>query len=67
MLEDRVRTSRFIDANRRTVQPDDVVVDLGTGSGVLAVAAAQAGAKHVYAIEARPIAEVAERFLIRAW
>jgi precorrin-6B methylase 2 len=62
MLEDRVRTSRFIDAVRRTVRPGDVVVDLGTGSGVLAVAAAQAGAKRVYAIEVRPIAEVAARF-----
>jgi precorrin-6B methylase 2 len=62
MLEDRVRTSRFIDAIRRTVRPGDVVVDLGTGSGVLAVAAAQAGAKRVYAIEVRPIAEVAARF-----
>ena len=62
MLEDRVRTSRFIHAVRRTVRPGDVVVDLGTGSGVLAVAAAQAGAKRVYAIEVRPIAEVAARF-----
>jgi precorrin-6B methylase 2 len=61
MLEDRVRTLRFIRAIRRTVRSGDVVVDLGTGSGVLAVAAAQAGAKHVYAIEVRPIADVAAR------
>jgi precorrin-6B methylase 2 len=62
MLEDRVRTSRFIDAIRRTVRTGDVVVDIGTGSGVLAVAAAQAGAKRVYAVEVRPIAEVAAQF-----
>jgi precorrin-6B methylase 2 len=62
MLEDRIRTSRFIRAIRKTVRPGDVVVDLGTGSGVLAVAAAQAGAKQVYAIEVRPIAEFASRF-----
>jgi hypothetical protein len=62
MLEDRVRTSRFIEAIRRTVRPGDVVVDVGTGSGVLAVAAAQAGAKRVYALEGQPIAEVAARF-----
>jgi protein arginine N-methyltransferase 1 len=62
MLEDRVRTSRFIQAIRQTVRPGDVVVDLGTGTGVLAVAAAQAGAKRVYAIEVRPIAEDAARF-----
>jgi len=66
MLEDRVRTSRFTDAIRRTVRPSDVVVDLGTGSGVLAVAAAQAGAKRVYAIEAGPTAEVAEKFFERS-
>jgi precorrin-6B methylase 2 len=62
MLEDRVRTSNFIDAIRRTVRPGDVVADLGTGSGVLSVAAAQAGARRVYAIEMRPIADVAARF-----
>src|SRR5215470_20289620 len=66
MLEDRIRTSRFIQAIRRTVQPGDVVVDLGTGSGILALAAAQAGAKRVYAIEVQPIAEVAARFFQRS-
>ena len=38
------------------------MVDVGTGSGVLAVAAAQAGAKRVYAIEVRPIADAAAKF-----
>ncbi|MFN8010168.1 MAG: 50S ribosomal protein L11 methyltransferase [Holophagaceae bacterium] len=61
MLEDRTRTSMFIEAIRRTVKPGDVVLDLGTGTGILALAAAQAGARHVYAIEARPIAETAAR------
>jgi hypothetical protein len=62
MLEDRARTSGFVGAIRSTVQPGDIVVDLGTGSGVLAVAAAQAGARRVYAIEVRPIATTAARF-----
>ena len=66
MLEDRVRTSSFIKAIRDTVRPDDVVVDVGTGSGILAVAAAQAGAKRVYAIEGRPVAEDAARFFQQA-
>ena len=43
------------------MRPDDVVLDIGTGSGVLAVAAARAGARRVYAVEASDIAEVAER------
>ena len=37
------------------------MLDIGTGSGVLAVAAARAGARRVYAVEASDIAEVAER------
>jgi len=61
MLNDRERTRRYLVAIRQTVQPGDVVVDLGTGSGVLAVAAAQAGASRVYAIEATVIARVARR------
>lgn len=51
MLNDTVRTQAFIEALRATVGPDDIVLDIGTGTGVLAIAAAQAGAAHVYAVE----------------
>ncbi|HEU0078353.1 MAG TPA: 50S ribosomal protein L11 methyltransferase [Longimicrobiaceae bacterium] len=61
MLNDRGRTSRFIRAVEEVVRPGDVVVDLGTGTGILAMAAARAGAKRVYAIEAGPIAGVAKQ------
>jgi len=78
MLNDVARTLAYIRAIRRVVTPDDVVLDLGTGTGVLAIAAAQSGARHVFAIESSRIAEtaaamfsgndVADRItLIRAW
>lgn len=59
MLNDRDRTSRPLAAIRETVRPGDIVLDIGTGTGVLAVAAARAGADHVYAIEATSIAGAA--------
>ncbi|HXO08562.1 MAG TPA: 50S ribosomal protein L11 methyltransferase, partial [Solirubrobacteraceae bacterium] len=49
MLHDDRRTTDYIAALREAVRPEDVVLDIGTGSGVLAIAAAQAGARHVYA------------------
>lgn len=59
MLDDRTRVERFLAAIRDVVRPGDVVLDLGTGIGVFAIAAAQAGARHVYAVEAGAIARLA--------
>ena len=61
MLHDDRRTGDYLAALAEAVRPGDVVLDIGTGSGVLAVAAARAGARRVYAVEASDIAEVAER------
>jgi precorrin-6B methylase 2 len=60
MLDDVVRTRGFIRAVESAVRPGDVVVEVGTGTGVLAMAAARAGAERVYAIEAGAIADLAE-------
>lgn len=60
MLQDKIRLSRFKEAIFQTVQPGDVVIDLGTGTGILAIWAAQAGAKKVYAIEESDVADVTE-------
>ena len=60
MLQDTARKRAFLDAIREVVRPDDVVLDLGTGSGILAVAAAQAGARQVYAVEPTNVIRIAE-------
>jgi len=55
MLNDHARTAGYLRAIRDGVREGDVVVDIGTGTGVLAAAAAQAGAHRVYALEVAPI------------
>ena len=40
----------------QTVEPDQNVADIGTGSGILAIAAIKLGAKHVDAVELDPTA-----------
>lgn len=60
MLRDRVR----IDAYRRAIERQvggRTVLDLGSGTGILAMFAARAGAKHVYAIEETSILDIAKQ------
>lgn len=59
LLVDEVRTTSFLRALLQQIRPGDVVVDLGTGTGVLSMFAVIAGASRVYAIEHGPMAEVA--------
>lgn len=59
MLADSVRVEQYAAAIRRHVSPGDVVVDLGTGTGFLAILAARQGAT-VYAIDHSEFLEVAE-------
>ncbi|PIA18298.1 S-adenosyl-L-methionine-dependent methyltransferase [Coemansia reversa NRRL 1564] len=60
MLCDHVRTSSYhsaITLNGPSLFRDRMVMDLGAGSGILSFFAVQAGAKHVYAVEASDMAD----------
>ena len=61
MLDDKVRMAAYRKAIFNTVKSGDLVADIGTGSGVLAFFAVQAGARKVYAIESGPIIDVAKK------
>ncbi|HYT66967.1 MAG TPA: 50S ribosomal protein L11 methyltransferase [Vicinamibacterales bacterium] len=58
-LADRSRVTRYERALHEVVRPGDVVVDLASGTGILALLACRAGAARVYAVEAEPIADLA--------
>ncbi|HHI3606189.1 TPA: 50S ribosomal protein L11 methyltransferase [Bacillus anthracis] len=49
-------TTMCIRALEKTVQPGDTIIDVGTGSGVLSIAAAKLGASSVQAYDLDPVA-----------
>lgn len=65
MLQDYVRTGTYYAAvlENRADFSGRVVVDVGAGSGILSLFAAQAGARHVYAVEASEMAEYARKLI----
>jgi protein arginine N-methyltransferase 1 len=65
MLEDRKRTGAYFEAlmSNSDLFRDKVVLDVGTGSGILAIFAAKAGAKKVYAVEATEMAIQARKLV----
>ena len=65
MLEDSVRTPKYREAivGNPSNFAGKVVMDVGCGSGILSLFAAQAGAKKVYACEASGAAEIARKLI----
>lgn len=61
MLRDEVRLDAYVRALEATVRPGDVVVDIGTGTGVLALVACALGASRVYALEPGDVIQLARQ------
>ena len=65
MLADAARNDAYAGAIRETVRPGDTVLDIGTGSGLLAMMAAEAGAGKVVACEAHPALAATAREIVK--
>jgi precorrin-6B methylase 2 len=66
MINDDERNAAYERALKNAVTPDSIVLEIGTGSGLVAMMAARAGAKHVVTCEAVPIlAQRAEETIAR--
>lgn len=65
MLKDEVRTKTYEMAIKQNSHlfKDKIVLDVGCGTGVLSMFAAQAGAKHCYAVDCSAILEQAKKII----
>jgi protein arginine N-methyltransferase 1 len=65
-LSDGVKLAHYQAAIERAVQPGQVALDLGCGTGLLGLMALRAGARRVYFVEEGPVIEVARRTVTEA-
>lgn len=59
MIADSFRMDAYVNAMRQAIKPGSVVMDLGSGPGVLALMACRFGARRVYAVEAESVITLA--------
>ncbi|HSX57262.1 MAG TPA: 50S ribosomal protein L11 methyltransferase [Sphingomonas sp.] len=64
IVTDLARNLAYDEALQRAVKPGSRVLEIGTGSGLLAMMAARAGAAHVYTCEMEPAVAIAAREVI---
>jgi SAM-dependent methyltransferase len=60
MLQDVIRTDAYKKSINAVVRPEHAVLDFGCGTGVLAMFAAQAGARKIIAVDRSPIVKTAK-------
>ncbi|HWK36403.1 methyltransferase domain-containing protein [Sphingomonas sp.] len=66
IIADHRRNTAYDAAIRRAVTPGCTVLDIGSGTGLLAMMAARAGAGHVYSCEMNPAVAEAARAIVAA-
>lgn len=55
MVNDLPRAQRYLEAMQAKIRPGDIVLEVGTGAGLLSCLAARLGAAHVYTVEQSPV------------
>ncbi|MGA3120476.1 MAG: 50S ribosomal protein L11 methyltransferase [Polyangiaceae bacterium] len=55
MVNDLPRGQKYSDAMKAKIRRGDLVLEVGTGAGLLSCIAARLGAKHVYSVEQSPL------------
>lgn len=66
MMNDAPRNDAYLAGLRAAVNPDSLVLEIGTGSGLLALMAARLGAKQVVTCEAVPLIAATARDIVAA-
>ena len=64
MMNDKLRNTAYLDALKLAIGEDDLVLEIGTGSGLLSMMAANSGANNIITCEASAtIAKVAKKII----